>query len=107
MVFCSLCKQNKETTYNWEILDHSVEGKRARYKICDECAVFLLREMSRKVMGIRDPQNMPNPLALSKTGVIKDILLNDDNSLDIVIDLDICKARRWILRQEREKEQEE
>lgn len=96
MVFCSLCKTNQQTLYNWQIADYGVRGKCRKYRICDKCAVILLREMTGRIMGIRDGEDMPSPMVLSKTGVISDLLLHEDNSLELVIDMDIYKARRII-----------
>lgn len=96
MVFCSLCKKNKDTLYNWQIVDHGVHGRMNKYRVCDDCAVIVLKEMTSRVMGIREKDNMPSPIVLSKTGVISELLLHDDKSLELVIDLDICKARRII-----------
>ncbi|MCD6414480.1 MAG: hypothetical protein J7L23_02515 [Candidatus Diapherotrites archaeon] len=96
MVFCSLCKTNKETKYNWQIADHMANGKSERYKICDECATTLLKEMTGRVMGIRDKDMLPNPMELTKTGLISELLLHEDKSLEIVINLDVHRARRII-----------
>jgi len=96
MVCCSLCKKTKDTQYNWQIVDHGVQGKMSKYRICDDCAVLLLKEMTSRVMGVREKNNLPNPIALSKTGVISELNLHDDKSLELVIDLDIYKARRII-----------
>ena len=101
MVFCSLCKTNQETKYKWQIVDHGVSGKSQRYRICDKCAVLLLREMTGRVMGIRDGEDMPSTLVLSKTGVISELMLHEDDSLELVIDMDIYKARRIIPKAEK------
>jgi hypothetical protein len=105
MVFCSLCKNNKASLYNWQISDHGAEGQVNKYRICDDCANLLLKELTRGVMGIREGHEMPNPLVLSKTGVLDEILLHEDSSLEIVIDLDICKARRMMPKEIVEKQE--
>jgi len=96
MVFCGLCKANKETRHNWLIQEMGADSPMNKFKICDECAGLLMRGMTKKVMGIRDGQPLPTPIVLSKTGVIDEIVLNDDNSLEITIAIDIGKARRWV-----------
>jgi hypothetical protein len=107
MVFCSLCKNNKEPHYNWQVVDHGAQGRMDKYRICDDCAVLLLKEMTSRVMGVRDKENLPFPVVLSKTGVISELLLHNDNSLELVIDLDICKARRIIPKENCSKEEAE
>lgn len=96
MVFCGLCKQNKDTQHNWFIQEHGADSPVDKLKICDDCAAFLLRGMTKKVLGIREGQSLPDPLVVTKTGVIEEIILNTDNSLDITIAIDIGKARRWV-----------
>lgn len=96
MVFCGLCKQTKDTVYNWYIEEQGADGTVNKLKICDDCAGLLLRRMAKKVMGIRDDQPAPEIFKISKTGVIDEIVLNKDNVLEITIALDICKARRWV-----------
>ena len=94
MVFCPLCKDTKATTYNWSIHEHGAVARIRKFKICDDCACLLLRKMSKKIMGLREEHDIPNPLIVSKTGVINEIAMASDNSLEITIDLDIGKARR-------------
>ena len=96
MVYCALCKQSKETSHNWYIQDRGATSTVSKLKICDDCAALLLKGMTKQVMGIRDGQPLPNPLVLSKLGVIDEIVLNSANSLDITIAIDVSKARRWV-----------
>ena len=102
MVFCGLCKETKEPNQNWFIQEHGADSPVNKFKICDECAALLMRGMAKKVMGVRDGSPLPDPLIISKTGVIDEIILNGANALDITIAIDIGKARRWV-----EKELEE
>ncbi len=67
-----------------------------KLRICDDCAAILLKGMTKQVMGIRDGQPLPDPLVLSKLGVIDEIVLNKENNLDITIAIDVSKARRWV-----------
>ena len=99
MVFCSLCKTNKESRYDWQIADHMANGKMEKYRICDDCATLLLKEMISRVMGIREEHMIPNPMELTKTGLISELLLHDDNSLEIVINLDVHRARRIVTKE--------
>lgn len=96
MVFCPLCKDTKDTTYNWSIHEHGADSRVRKFKICDGCAGTLLRKMTKKVMGLREEHEIPDPLIISKTGIINEIALMTDDALEITIDLDIGKARRWI-----------
>ncbi len=96
MVFCGLCKETKDDSHNWLIQEHGADSPVDKFKICNECAAFLLRGMTKKVMGVREGQPLPTPLVITKTGVIDEIILNDNNSLDITIAVDIGKARRWV-----------
>ena len=57
--------------------------------------------MTGRIMGIRHEDDMPSPLVLSKTGVISELLLHEDDSLELVIDMDIYKARRVIPKTEK------
>jgi len=96
MVYCGLCKQSKETKHNWYIQERGATSTINKLKICDDCAALLLKGMTKKVMGIREGQPLPNPLVLSKLGVLDEIVLNGENCLDITIAIDISKARRWV-----------
>lgn len=96
MVYCGLCKDAKEPKHNWFIQEHGAEAPVNKFKICDQCAALLLKGMTKKVMGIREGQELPDPLILSKLGVLDEIVLNEDNTLDITIAIDISKARRWV-----------
>lgn len=96
MVFCGLCKETKDQKYNWLIQEHGATSPVNKFKVCDSCAALLLRGMTKKVMGVREGQSLPDPLILSKMGVIDEIVLNQDDSLDVTIAIDIGKARRWV-----------
>ncbi len=96
MVFCGLCKKAKEPKQNWFIQEHGADSPVNKFKICDECAALLMRGMAKKVMGVREGQMLPSPLIISRTGVIDEIILNNENALDITIAIDIGKARRWV-----------
>ena len=96
MVYCGLCKDSKDTRQTWVVNENGAEGSVNKFRICDDCASTLLREMTKKVMGIREEHPLPDPLFLSKTGVVSDIILKDDNSLEMTIAMDISKARRIV-----------
>jgi hypothetical protein len=95
MVFCGLCKEAKEPRHNWSIMEQGAEKTMGKFRICDDCAAFLLKNMAKKVLGVRDGETVPTPLLLNKTGIIDELALHGDNSLEITIALDISKARRW------------
>jgi len=101
MVFCGLCKQSRDTTHTWYVEEQIREGNR-KVRVCDNCAALLLRRMTKKVMGVRAEQNLEHPVNISNLGVLNDIMLDDDNTLEITVAIEIGKARRWV-----EKEQEQ
>ncbi len=96
MVFCSLCKNTKDCRQNWIVNEHGADSTVGTFKICDDCAFFLLKGMYKKVHGIRDESELPTNLEISKTGVIRDIVLQKDGCLEMTIGMDIGKARRII-----------
>ncbi|MBN3036969.1 MAG: hypothetical protein JW834_00820 [Candidatus Diapherotrites archaeon] len=102
MVFCGLCKEAKEPRYHWMIQEIGANSRMGKFRVCDDCASELLRDMLRKVHGIRDGQELPSPISLSKTGIIEEMVLRDDNSLEITVSIDIGKARRIVERSQEE-----
>jgi hypothetical protein len=109
MVFCALCKESKESVYNWTLTEKLLDPSKARsFKICDECAGFLLRRMMKSVMGIRNDEELyVEKLMVSRTGVIEDVYLHPDNSLEITLNLDYTKAKRWYIREHEDVEEAE
>jgi hypothetical protein len=55
--------------------------------------------MYKKVHGVRKNSDLPDDLELSKTGVIRDIILQQDGGLEMTIGMDISKARRLVEKQ--------
>ena len=99
MVFCSLCKSTKECRQNWIVNEHGADSTVGKFKVCDDCASFLLRGMYKKVHGVREDKDLPDKLKISKTGVITDIVLEQDGCLEMTIGMDISKARRLVEKQ--------
>jgi len=96
MVFCSLCKENKDTRQSWIINEHGADSTVGKFKICDDCAAYLLKGMFKKVHGIRDEEPLPGIIELGKTGVITNTVLLEDGCLEMTIGMDISKARRIV-----------
>ena len=95
MVFCGVCKENKDTRNRWIIREHKVDGSTLRnFKICDACAGSLVRRIVHEL----DPEQAKNPqLVLTRSGLIDSIVLDEDNELEITLSMDLAKARKIIL----------
>lgn len=95
MVFCGICKENKETKNRWLIREHAVDNSPMReFKICDGCAANLIRQMMEE---LKEPQEAA--ITLTRTGIIDNITLCDDNALEIVLSMDLARARKVVLDQ--------
>ena len=95
-MYCALCKQNKESKYNWVIYENGIDGSVKKYRVCDDCAVYILKESSRSVLGLRDGEKLPDNLKLSSLGVIEGIRLTQDNEIEIALKVDFSQAKRLI-----------
>lgn len=104
MVFCGVCKENRDTRNKWIIREHKVDGSTLRdFKICDTCAAFIVRKLVHEL----DPEQAKNPqLILTRSGLIDSLVLNQDNDLEITLSMDLAKARKMILDLEIEEEVE-
>ena len=96
MVYCALCKQNKESKYNWVIYDTGAGGIARKYRICDDCAIYLLKETSKSVLGLRDNEEPALPLQLTRLGVIDKVMLTDKDEIEIGLKVDFSQAKRII-----------
>ncbi len=96
MVYCALCKQTKESKYNWVIYENGADGVVRKYRVCDDCAVHILRETSRSVLGLRDNEPLPDILKLTKLGVIDEVKLLGDGTVEISLKTDFSQAKRLI-----------
>ena len=94
MVLCSVCKETKENRVNWVIHEHSVNNQVLHsFKICDPCAAKLIREI---VKEMKLPMT-EDPLILNYTGLIGDLTLSAENELEVILLMDLAKARKAVM----------
>ena len=94
MVLCSVCKDNKENKVSWVVQEHSVDNSILHsFKICDYCAGKLLRQIAT---DMKLPVSTDNML-LNYTGLVGDMTLNVDNQLEVILLMDLAKARKAVL----------
>lgn len=94
MVLCSVCKNTKDPKVNWTIQEHSVDNSVLHsFKICDECAGKLLRQIAT---DMKLPVSTDEML-LNYTGLIGDITLNAENNLEVILQMDLAKARKAVM----------
>ena len=101
MVFCGICKQNKDTINKWVIHEHSIDNNIMRdFKICDSCAGSLLRTLS-----VDKDEDIPKGtrLNLTRNTLIHELILGEDDNLEIVLSMDLAKARKLVLDQTSQK----
>jgi len=95
MVFCGVCKQNKDNKNKWIIREHKVEGSTLRdFKICDTCAAFIIRKLVHEL----DPeQAKSSEIVLTRSGILDSIVLDGNNDLEVTLSMDLAKARKLVL----------
>ncbi len=96
MVYCALCKQTKDPKYNWVIYETGAGGLVKKYRVCDDCAVHLLKETSKDVLGLRDNETLQLPMELTKVGVIDGLHLLENGDVEIALKVDFSQAKRII-----------
>ena len=94
MVFCGVCKQNCELKNNWVVQERSVDNSLLhKFKVCDSCAASLVRKIvSEMKLPVSD-----EGVVLNHTGIIGNVVLNDDDGLEITLLMDLAKARKVVL----------
>jgi hypothetical protein len=93
MIVCGICKETKDTKNKWAIHEHAVDNSLLRdFKICDQCAGVVIRKIIKEEQGAEST----HPI-LTKSGLIDNIVLGDDNCLEITLSMDLAKARKLIL----------
>ncbi|MBI1973547.1 hypothetical protein HYS54_01925 [Candidatus Micrarchaeota archaeon] len=94
MVFCGLCKQNRESKCRWTIKEHAVDNSLLKdLRVCHGCATSLVRKMLIEI----NPQEAANDtIVLSRTGLIDSVMLNKDDELEVAISMDVAKARKIV-----------
>lgn len=101
MVVCGICKQNKETKNRWVVHEHAVDDSLLRdFKACDECAGNIIRKL------VLETSPDAKQFSVTTTGLVSSIFLNEDNSLEITLSMDLAKARKLILEQTEGKAEE-
>ncbi len=107
MAYCTLCKQTKDTKHNWVIYENGADGIVKKYKVCDDCAIHLLKEISSSILGLREGEELPLPLQLTRIGAIDGIQLLSSGDIEITIKIDYSQAKRIIEKKLEEKVLEE
>ncbi|MBI4214436.1 hypothetical protein HY546_00420 [archaeon] len=94
MVFCGLCKQNRDVRCRWTIKEHAVDNSLLKdFRVCDGCATSLVRKVFREL----NPQEAANDsIIMSRAGIIDSIILNKDDELEVTISMDVAKARKVV-----------
>lgn len=96
MALCGVCKGNIKEKNRWTIEEMAVDNSLLRtFKVCDDCATSLVRKIVAE-MNTKDGI-APDQIELTKTGLIKNIALAQDNCLEFTISMDLAKARKIVL----------
>ncbi len=72
------------------------------FKTCDDCGTKLIRNIITEMRKEKD-EPIEEVIDLGKTGLVKSINLAGDNNLDIVLSMDLAKARKVVLNETEEK----
>ncbi len=107
MVYCALCKQTKDAKHNWVIYENGADGIVKKYRVCDDCAIHVLKEVSGDILGLREGEELPLPLQLTRIGAIEGVQLLGNGEIEIAIKADYSQARRIIEKKLEEKVLEE
>ena len=96
MVLCGVCKKSSNPKNKWVIQEHAVDNSILRsFKVCDGCAISLVRKIVTE-MNTKD-KVAPEVIDLTKTGLVNSIRLGKDSCLEIVLSMDLAKARKAVL----------
>ncbi|MEM3411753.1 MAG: hypothetical protein QW735_02250 [archaeon] len=98
MVFCALCKQNKDTLNKWTIRDHAVDNSILNeLKVCDDCAIDLLKKLY--VKEGEDPKQKLSSLNLIRLEIIENIGVSENKALEVTLSMDFAQVRKLISEQ--------
>ena len=95
MLVCGICRETKDTKNKWTIHEHAVDNTLLReFKICENCA----SELITKVLKEMNPEKIQgNQVVLSGTSILDSVILYPDKSLEIILSMDLAKARKLVL----------
>lgn len=95
MVFCGICKENRETRNRWIVHEHAVDNSLLRdFRICDTCASFVIKKVLEEM---KTNSTEATDTDLIRSGLIGKIALAEDSGLEITLKMDLAKARKTIL----------
>jgi len=95
MMTCGICKNVKDTKNKWIVREHSVSNEVMReFKLCDGCATSLVRKLSNKLNGT---QKEGEKVILTHNTLIHGLALTEDDDLEIILPMDLAKARKLVL----------
>jgi hypothetical protein len=95
MVTCGICKNIKEVKNKWIVREHSVGNEIMReFRLCDGCATSLIRKFADKLDNV---QKEGEKVILTHNTLIHGFALTEDNELEIVLPMDLAKARKIVL----------
>lgn len=79
----------------WVIQEHAADNSLMRtFNVCDDCGAELIRNVLKQMS--RDG-SVPEKINLGKTGLVNSVHLNEDNVLEVVLSMDLAKARKLVL----------
>ncbi len=95
MVLCSICKKEKTSKNNWIIQEHAVDNSILRqFKVCDDCASSLIKKI---YLEMNPRQKEIDKIDLTKTGLVDSISITKEGHLEVILSMDLAKARRIVL----------
>jgi len=103
MVFCGVCKENREVKNRWMIHEHAVDSSVLRdFKICDECAASVIRKIVAEMNRSKEKSEEIKSIVLNRIGLIDSVTLAEDDVLEITLSMDLAKARKIVLNETEE-----
>lgn len=103
MVFCGVCKENREVKNRWMIHEHAVDSSVLRdFKICDECAASVIRKIVSEMNRSKEKSEEIKSIVLNRIGLIDSVTLAEDDVLEITLSMDLAKARKIVLNETEE-----
>jgi hypothetical protein len=72
------------------------------FRTCDDCGTNLIRNIIAEMKKEKD-EPVEDTIELGKTGLIKSINLAADNNIEIILSMDLAKARKVVLNETEDK----